>query len=183
MTDATVDDGRTAGVRRRPVMAVALERARELVTGPRAGIEPIDPQPSSRGFIALLEAYRGTGGLAPAALLVESLQAHQRGDLGRLARLVAERTVFVVDWRGDAWIPMFQFNAQDLTCKAGAGLVRAELAGAASDWALAVWFAQPNAWLEGRRPVDVMESDLVAVLDAAHWATCLSARTPERARA
>jgi hypothetical protein len=131
----------------------------------------IDPTPSSRGFIAMLEAYRSTGGLAPGNFLCRSLQAHQRGDLGHLARLIVDRRLFVLDWRGDSWIPMFQFDRQDLCCKPGPALVRAELEGIASGWAVAAWFAEPNALLEGRRPVNLVELDLPHVLHAARCHT------------
>jgi len=139
----------------------------------------IDSTPSSRGFIAMLEAYRATGGLAPGNFLCRSLQAHQRGDLGHLARLIVDRRVFVLDWRGDSWIPMFQFDGQDLSCKPGPALVRAELEGIASGWAVAAWFAEPNVLLEGRRPVNLVESDLPHVLHAARCRTTV-AEAPRR---
>lgn len=129
----------------------------------------MDSQPSSRGFIAMLEVYRATGGMAPGNFLCHSLQEHQRGDLGQLARLIGDRRIFVLDWRGDSWIPMFQFDADDLSCKAGPALVRAELAGLDSGWAIAYWFAQPNAQLGGRLPVEVVDLDLSAVVDAARY--------------
>jgi hypothetical protein len=133
-----------------------------------AGGDALD-QPSSRRFIAMLEAYRATGGMAPGNFLCQSLQQHQRGELGQLARLVEDRRLFVLDWRGDSWIPMFQFDADDLSCKAGPALVRAELAGLDSGWAIASWFARPNAQLEGRLPVDIVDLDLGAVVDAARY--------------
>lgn len=34
-------------------------------------------------------------------------------------------------------------------------------------WALAMWFSQPNHWLRNRRPVDVLDVSLTAVLRAA----------------
>jgi hypothetical protein len=138
-----------------------------------------DPTPSSRGFIAMLEAYRPTGGLAPGDFLCRSLQAHQRGDLAHLARLIVDRRVFVLDWRGDSWIPMFQLDGQDLSCRPGPALVRAELEGIVSGWAVAAWFAEPNALLEGRRPVNLVESDLPHVLHAARCRTAV-AMVPRR---
>lgn len=133
----------------------------------------IEAQPSSRGFIGLLEAFRSTGGLAPGKVLVDSLQDHQRGDLSQLARLIGDRRIFVVDWRGDSWIPMFQFDGHDLTCKPAPALVRAELRGLSSGWAVASWFAQPNASLDGCLPVDRMDADPGSVMAAARcqaWA-------------
>jgi len=143
----------------------AARRGASMVA--RAQDDDIDPAPSSRGFIALLEAYRSTGGLAPANLLCRSLPADRRGDLGHLVRLIVDRRVFVLDWRGESWIPMFQFDDHDLSCKPGPALVRAELEGLTSGWAVATWFAEPNALLEGRRPVNLVASDLPHVLHAA----------------
>jgi len=136
-------------------------------TADHAPGDDIDPRPSSRGFIAMLEAYRATGGLVPGNFLRRSLQVHQRGDLVHLVRLIVDRRIFVLDWRDDSWIPMFQFDAHDLSCRPGVALVRAELTGLSSGWAVAAWFAQPNALLEGRRPVNLMASDLAHVLHAA----------------
>ncbi|MBC7665447.1 MAG: hypothetical protein H7276_16940, partial [Caulobacter sp.] len=157
-----------AGGLRLPV-AVVPPRGRVVTTsgeGELARGDALD-QPSSRRFIALLEAYRATGGMAPGNFLCQSLQQHQRGELGQLARLIGDRRLFVHDWRGDSWIPMFQFDADDLCCKPGPALVRAELAGLDSGWAVASWFARPNAQLEGRMPVDIVDLDLEAVVDAA----------------
>ena len=144
----------------------------------------IESVPSSRGFIAMLEAYRSTGGLAPGHFLHESLQNHQRGDLARLARLIVDRRIFVLDWRGDSWIPMFQFDGRDLACKPGPALVRAELKALSSGWAIAAWFARPNAMLDGCRPANVTESDLASVLEAARChAPALEERQREPAHA
>jgi hypothetical protein len=43
----------------------------------------------------------------------------------------------------------------------------AELASAFDGWPLATWFAQHNAWLNDRSPVDLLDSDLADVLDIA----------------
>jgi len=157
-----------AGGLRMPVVA-ALLGGRVATESSEAEIAAGDDrdQPSSRLFIAMLEAYRATGGMAPGNFLCQSLQEHQRGELGQLARLIGDRRLFVLDWRGDSWIPMFQFDADDLSCKPGPALVRAELAGLDSGWAIASWFARPNAQLGGRLPVDIVGLDLGAVVDAA----------------
>jgi len=161
-------DRQQAGGLRMPVPAAPL-RGRVVTASGEAAVAAGDApdEPSSRRFIALLEAYRATGGMAPGNFLCQSLQQHQRGELGALARLVEDRRLFVLDWRGDSWIPMFQFDADDLSCKAGPARVRAELAGLDSGWAIASWFARPNAQLGGRLPVDIVGLDLGAVVDAA----------------
>jgi uncharacterized protein (DUF2384 family) len=45
--------------------------------------------------------------------------------------------------------------------------VLAEFSTVFDGWRLAVWFAQPNSWLQDRSPVDLLESDLQAVRNAA----------------
>jgi hypothetical protein len=95
------------------------------------------------------------------------LKECHRGTFVQLAKLIVQRRVFTFDWHGESWIPMFQFHSADLSCKEGPGLVRHELSDLPSSWAVAAWFAQPNALLHGRRPADVIDNDLTGVLAAA----------------
>ncbi|MEL4180847.1 hypothetical protein [Roseateles sp. PN1] len=123
--------------------------------------------PSGRGFIALLEAFRATGGTAPADVLARLLEEYQLGRACSLAQLVHTGQVFGFEWRSSLWIPMFQFEAQDLALKAEAQEVRAALPQLWSGWAVAAWFAGANAHLAQCRPVDVLASDFEAVRRAA----------------
>jgi len=123
--------------------------------------------PSRRGFIALLGAFRATGGTAPGGIVGRLLEEHRVGNAVSLAKLIYTGQVFGFEWRASLWIPMFQFDADDLALKEGVQRVRAELPSQWSGWTLAAWFAEPNAWLEGRSPVDVLDSDLQAVMRAA----------------
>ena len=123
--------------------------------------------PSGRGFIALLEAFRATGGTAPGEIVGSLLEEHQVGDAVSLTKLVCTGQVFGFEWRASLWIPMFQFDADDLSLKAGPQRVRAELPPLWSGWTLASWFAAPNARLDGRSPTDTLDSNLDAVLTSA----------------
>ncbi len=123
--------------------------------------------PSGRGFVALLEAFRATGGTAPGEVVGRLLEEHRVGNVVSLAKLIYTGQVFGFEWRESLWIPMFQFDADDLSLKAGVQRVRAELPPLASGWALASWFAGPNERLNGCMPVDMVEADLEAVLGAA----------------
>ncbi len=62
---------------------------------------------------------------------------------------------------------MFQFELRDLSVKPGPRRVLAELKPVFDDWGLAVWFVQPNSWLQTMRPLDLLDSDLTGVLEAA----------------
>jgi Protein of unknown function (DUF2384) len=125
--------------------------------------------PSGRGFVAMLEAFRATGGTVPSEVLDRLLTQHPVGRSVSLNQLTARGEVFGFRWRGSLWIPMFQFNPEALSLKASAQHVRAALPPQASGWALASWFAAPNEALSGRRPVDMLEpgQPLDAVLHAA----------------
>jgi len=101
-------------------------------------------------FVAMLNAYRGSGGL----------------DADTLANWIAEREVIGFEWQSRTWLPIFQFNRFDMTRPPALGQVLAELIPVYDPWKLANWFAQPNPWLADRVPADALEQDPSAVLEA-----------------
>ena len=127
----------------------------------------IDELPTRRGFAALLAAYRASGGTARGDDVARLLEDHGLGNFIGLARLVAANEVFGFEWRSTIWIPMFQFDLHDLSVKPSARMVLAELGDGFDGWARAAWFAQPNSWLQCRKPVDLMDKELNQVLSAA----------------
>ena len=131
------------------------------------GRSDISATPSSTGFTAMLQAYRATGGTARGDDLARLLQDRPNGGYVSLARLIATRKVFSFEWRNTYWVPMFQFDLADLSLRPGPQQVMGELNSEFDDWSLAVWFTQPNAWLHGDKPVDVLGTHLKAVIDAA----------------
>lgn len=138
--------------------------------------------PSGCGFIALLEAFRTTGGTAPGEIVGRLLDEHQVGSTISLAKLIHTGQVFCFEWRASLWIPMFQFDGDTLALRAGAQQVRAELPLLWSGWALASWFAGPNARLGGRCPADMLDADLDAAIDEPCWSwpSSSTASTPVR---
>ena len=126
-----------------------------------------DVLPSGPGFIALLEAFRATGGTAPGDVLGRLLEEHCAGSAVSLAKLVHTGQVFGLEWRNSLWIPMFQFDPDDLSLRASAQQVRALLPQLWSGWTLAAWFARANPLLGGSSPADMLDADLPAVIDAA----------------
>jgi hypothetical protein len=119
------------------------------------------------GFAALLVSFRATGGLVPGDALAKLLQDQGRGDTALLARWIVSGRVFGFAWSGDFWLPMFQFELHDMSLRRSVQQVRAEWGSDGSGWEMARWFAWPNFKLGGRRPVDLLEHDLPAVLGAA----------------
>jgi hypothetical protein len=75
--------------------------------------------------------------------------------------------IFSFEWDDTAWVPMFQFEPLDLSIKPGPRRILSELESVFDGWMLAAWFAQPNSWLQGRRPVDLLDADCTAVSAAA----------------
>ena len=128
---------------------------------------PITDPPSTEGFIALLEAFRSSGGTVPGATVARLLEEHQGGLAVSLAKRVFTRELFGFDWRANFWIPMFQFQFEDLVMKVEPQRVRAALPPQWSGWTVASWFASPNMQLDGRSPVDALDADFDAVLHAA----------------
>ena len=85
------------------------------------------PIPNDQGFVALQAAYRPSGGLARGAELAGRLQHRRVGGYVSLARLVVNRQVFSFTWHNDYWLPLFQFDADDLSLQPAVQDVLAEL--------------------------------------------------------
>ena len=118
-------------------------------------------------FVAMLNAYRGSGGLARDGELV-ALSRHRSGpDADTLAKWIAEREVIGFEWQSRTWLPVFQFNLFDMTRPPALEQVLAELNPVYDSWELANWFAQPNPWLADRVPAETLELDPFSVLQAA----------------
>lgn len=126
-----------------------------------------DNAPNGRGFVSLLEAFRASGGTAPGDIVARLLEDQCAGEAASLAKLVQSSQVFGFEWCTSFWIPMFQFNATDLSIAAAPQTVRAELPKRWSGWTVAMWFAMPHAQLAGHRPVDLLATNFDAVLHAA----------------
>lgn len=123
--------------------------------------------PSGRGFIALLEAFRATGGTAPGEFVGRLLEEHQVGNAVSLTKLISTGQAFGFKWRDSLWMPMFQFDANDLVLKVSAQRVRAGLPSLWSGWNVATWFATPNVRLGGHTPANALDSDVEAVIRSA----------------
>lgn len=150
--------------RRAPSQMPPLLMGQPVLAQPEPGI---DDSPTSSGFIALLMAFRASGGTARSGDVNRLLDDHHLSHHYTLETLVAEEQVFGFAWRDTLWIPMLQFDLADLTLKRGPQQVAAELRSQFDGWQLAAWFARPNGWLDGHKPVDVIDSKLAEVLDAA----------------
>ena len=124
----------------------------------------------------LLQARRNAE--ARAALLTEfgALTAAQVAELsgsdaknrsaiaGRWRR---EGRLVAVDHHGKTYYPGFQFDADGHPRPVVAEALEHLSASSVTPWQQALWFTTANGWLDGRRPVDVLDDDPGAIVAAA----------------
>jgi hypothetical protein len=127
----------------------------------------ISSYPSEEGFVSLLEHYNASGGILNGAELAQRKTQCPDSNLSALAKLIVSGEVFSFEWRGEFWIPQFQFNTKDLTTRYCVGQVLRELTMVFDGWTLAVWFVQANPWIEHKKPIDMLELNLSQVIHAA----------------
>lgn len=120
-----------------------------------------------QGFDDMVDAYKSSGGTARADDLALLLEERQKGDFVSVAKRIVSRDIFSFEWQNHFWVPMFQFHPHDLSIRQEVRRVVHELSAVLDNWTLALWFTEPNAWLKGRRPVDMLERNFSDVLHAA----------------
>ncbi len=123
--------------------------------------------PSDSAFTGLVQAYRSSGGLVRGDDVADWLRDSGRGGHGTLARWIVSGEILGFEWQHALWIPMFQIDPATLVVRSGARQVLAQMGSAFDGWSLALWFVQPNSWLQDRRPLDLLDSALPDVLEAA----------------
>ena len=123
---------------------------------------------SDAAFVALLDAYRASGGLAPAEELLLGRRQRNGPDVSMLARWIVARQVISFGWQARTWLPLFQFNPTDMTPRRELVPVLAELSAVYDECELATWFVAPNVSLGGRIPVQAFLTDTAGVTRAAH---------------
>jgi hypothetical protein len=135
------------------------------------GVAPRRTPPSSAArdaaFVGLQEAYRGAGGIVRGDPLAARLGSCGHGGYIDLARGIVAGRLFSFQWHDSFWVPMFQFDPRLLTLREAPRRVMEELHGVFDGWDIAHWYVRANDWLSGQRPLDLLESDLPAVLAAA----------------
>ena len=158
--------------------SVTLQRIEDLPYG----FHSVDVLPFTRGrpsrgtpgeriedgqFLLMESSFGKTGGLATADGAVRLMRKFADQPLSRLAHWIVCRTIVSFEWRTQTLVPLFQFNASDMSLRSEILMIVRELAGAFDNWDTALWFAQPNVWLNDKAPIDIVASDPFAVLEAA----------------
>ena len=122
---------------------------------------------SDHQFVAMLDAYRDSGGLARAQEVAALLKRRCGGDLATLASWILNQKAICFEWEAKIWLPLFQFKRLEMKLQPGLSQVLAQLRPAYDNWGLANWFAKRNAWLGDRTPAIMLSLDRSAVLNAA----------------
>ena len=73
-----------------------------------------------------------------------------------------------IDLEGHSAYPAFQFDSDSV--KHIVEQIHSELWPKVHDWSLALWYISANGWLDGARPVDLLDARSQAVLVAANRA-------------
>ena len=107
------------------------------------------------------------GGMVTDEQLVGWLRDHSPQPVSRLARAIVDRSVVSFECSGQRWLPLFQFDMGTLCVRREVSLVVAELRETLDDAALVSWFAEQNAWLGEAAPVEALDTQPHAVLNAA----------------
>lgn len=123
--------------------------------------------PRDRAFVAMLPAFRATGGLATGDEVGEKFAQRQPDGLSKLARRVAARELISFNWHANLWFPMFQFDHQTMEMNAEAHRIVGELARFMDGWEMTQWFATPHAALRNAMPVEMLTAHREATLNAA----------------
>ena len=141
--------------------------------GPRPGrTSPPTPWQDGFGSVAkgqfaeMSRTYGLYGGLATGDEVVWRMKDRWRQPISVLAKWIVGRSIVNVAWRSCFLIPVFQFTPH-MGIRTGVSAVLDELASVFDDWEIAFWFAEPNAWLRGERPLDLVSIDDAAITEAA----------------
>jgi hypothetical protein len=150
-----------------PSLVTSETTSRPSATGPNR--QQGGPLRANHQFIAMLDAFRRSGGLAQAYEVVALFLARGDADISSLAQRILQRKVISIEWQSKIWLPLFQFNRDDMTPQPGLAPVLTELNPVYPAWDMAHWFSRPHPWLDGHTPADTLRTDATAVLNAAHF--------------
>ena len=122
---------------------------------------------ADKAFSLMEAAFLRTGGLDSDNAVAHRLRRHTGQPVSVVAHWIVKRQIVCFPWNSHVLVPVFQFDAGDMTLCPGVSDVLGELVDVFDDWEIAHWFASPNSWLGHATPVDTIAHDLAAVHEAA----------------
>lgn len=129
--------------------------------------ERVHQRLEDKQYLAMDRMFSMTGGMFVGDDLIRRLRHTTDQPISMLARWIVGRQVVTFEWQRRLMAPMFQFELMHMTVRPAVTRVLEELAEVFDDWSLALWFAQPNSWLDGAAPAYIIGSDAEAVHAAA----------------
>jgi len=137
---------------------------RRIIRNP---VEELGGFPDQDNFAALALAYQSSGGIFRAEDLVRLAALGDGKDRAKLIGSITSGQILSFQWRQSYWVPIFQFEIGGTVQKNSARQVILELDDTFDDWEKVVWFVQPNVWLAGAKPLELIERQLPEVMHAA----------------
>jgi len=120
-----------------------------------------------RDFALMNQAFYATGGFMDGDVLAGHMRASCDQPISAIARWIVRRQVVSIVWQSQLILPRFQFEQPGMSRRASVTRIIDELKDVFDNWDLALWFAQPNAWLDDSAPVDLIATDERSVHEAA----------------
>jgi hypothetical protein len=115
----------------------------------------------------LMATFAQHGGVLAGDEVADLMRPFVNQPLSRLARWIVAREVVTIVLRSALFVPMFQFERGLMELRPQCREAVLELSGAMDNEEIALWFAAPNAWLDGAPPVAVLERDPDGIVVAA----------------
>ena len=143
-----------------------------LAPNPATKWASASPKPEREGqvdqqFMAMLDAYRPSGGVACGPEVFALFARRCGAAVGTLAGWIVNRNVICFEWQSRMWLPLFQFRLESMTPQPGLREVLAVLTLDHDPWELAQWFSRSHPSLADQSPCDALGHDPVGVLSAA----------------
>jgi hypothetical protein len=120
-----------------------------------------------RQYLDMGRAFGAHGGWVSGDEMSRHLRRHWDQPISVLANWLMNREIVNIVWHGRILVPLFQFGSEDLRIRPLVRAALAELVDVFDDWEIAVWFAQPNAWLHEQPPLDLVARGDDTVIEAA----------------
>lgn len=149
----------------------APEARRELARALGPSLADLDPVPyatvEQARRLAALRASLLRGGALSTAAVAEARRMTPNNARQWISRARKSHRLFTVTHEGETLVPAFLLG-DELEPKPEAHEAIKALREAGEDgWALWAWFATPSAWLDGRVPAEVLDSDPELVAESA----------------
>ena len=167
----------TASTAQAKVISARGYSLRSIVSARHPAAHQTQTCPLDWQFVAMLDAYRESGGLMRAPELASLWQGHGISGTDLLAHWILKRKVISFEWQATTWLPMVQFHRTTMTLVPGFEKIQAELVAVYNDCDVAQWFSLPNTWLADRSPASALVSAAPEVLIAARAERASSGRS------